>query len=224
MFDIENVTGAGTAELQDRSSARVLHGERVPEGFLWTKRVFDVLFSIALLPLLFVFGFALLLLNPFYNRGPLFFIQTRMGQHCRPFRAVKFRTMTEVDLPARRADDPLEHDRITPLGHFLRRSRIDEVPQILNVLVGQMSLIGPRPDFYDHALVYLDVVPGYRERHAMKPGISGLAQTELGYIEGLAATERKAMVDLHYIRNASLKLDLWIVFRTLCVVAGRGGK
>jgi lipopolysaccharide/colanic/teichoic acid biosynthesis glycosyltransferase len=147
-----------------------------------------------------------------------------MGQDCQGFRAVKFRTMTDVESVARRADDPLEHDRITPLGYFLRKSRIDELPQILNVLVGQMSLIGPRPDFFDHALVYLDVVPGYRERHSMKPGISGLAQTELGYVEGLAATERKAAVDLYYIRNASLKLDTWVFWRTLCVVMSRGGK
>jgi lipopolysaccharide/colanic/teichoic acid biosynthesis glycosyltransferase len=162
--------------------------------------------------------------NPFFNRGPLLFIQTRMGRDCEPFRAIKFRSMVEVDAVARRAEDPLENDRITPLGLLLRKSRVDELPQILNVLVGQMSLIGPRPDFYDHALVYLDVVPGYRERHAMKPGISGLAQTELGYIEGLAATERKAAVDLYYIRNASVRLDLWVFWRTLCVVLGRGGK
>jgi lipopolysaccharide/colanic/teichoic acid biosynthesis glycosyltransferase len=221
MFDIDK-------ELARDSQDAVRHPVALPpgpgQGFLWFKRLFDIALCILLVPVLSFAGFALLLLNPFYNRGPLFFIQTRMGQHCQPFRAVKFRTMTDVDLPARRADDPLEHDRITPLGHFLRRSRIDEVPQILNVLVGQMSLIGPRPDFYDHALVYLDVVPGYRERHAMKPGISGLAQTELGYIEGLAATERKAMVDLHYIRNASLKLDVWVFWRTLGVVLGRGGK
>jgi lipopolysaccharide/colanic/teichoic acid biosynthesis glycosyltransferase len=194
------------------------------DGFLWAKRVFDVVVSVALLPVLALAGLALLVLNPFFNRGPLLFIQTRMGQNCTPFRAIKFRSMVEVENVVRKADDPLEHDRITPLGMLLRKSRLDELPQIINVLMGQMSLIGPRPDYFDHALVYLDVVPGYRERHAMKPGISGLAQTELGYIEGLAATERKAAVDLYYIRNASLRLDLWVFWRTLCVVVGRGGK
>jgi lipopolysaccharide/colanic/teichoic acid biosynthesis glycosyltransferase len=193
-------------------------------GFLVAKRAFDLMMSAVLLPILIVAGAVLLVVNPFCNRGPLLYIQTRMGQDCKPFRAIKFRSMVEVDAVVRRADDPLEHDRITPLGKFLRKSRIDELPQILNVFAGQMSLIGPRPDFYDHALVYLDVVPGYRERHAMKPGISGLAQTELGYIEGLAATERKAAIDLVYIRNASWRLDTWVVWRTLCVVLGRGGK
>jgi lipopolysaccharide/colanic/teichoic acid biosynthesis glycosyltransferase len=224
MFDIENVTVVSPAGLRDAASVKMADKDGARDGYLWAKRIFDVSVSLLLMPVLFVAGFVLLLLNPFYNRGPLFFIQTRMGQDCRGFRAVKFRTMTDVQEVERRADDPLEHDRITPLGHFLRRSRIDELPQILNVLVGQMSLIGPRPDFYDHALVYLDVVPGYRERHSMKPGISGLAQTELGYIEGLAATERKAAVDLYYIRNACLKMDSWVFWRTLCVVLGRGGK
>lgn len=221
MFDIDKEM---TPEAQVSRLDAVQSPFAPKQGFLWTKRLFDIVIALCLLPWFLLFGFLLLLLNPFFNRGPLFFVQTRMGQHCQPFRAVKFRTMTEVNQPARRADDPLEHDRITPLGHFLRRSRIDEVPQILNVLLGQMSMIGPRPDYVDHAQVYLDVVPGYRERHAMKPGISGLAQTELGYVEGLAATERKASVDLYYIRNASLKLDLWVVWRTLCVVLGRGGK
>lgn len=221
MFDIDKEM-TPEAQVSRRDSAQSPFAPK--QGFIWTKRLFDIVIALCLLPWFLLFGFVLLLLNPFFNRGPLFFVQTRMGQHCQPFRAVKFRTMTEVNQPARRADDPLEHDRITPLGHFLRRSRIDEVPQVLNVLVGQMSMIGPRPDYVDHAQVYLDVVPGYRERHAMKPGISGLAQTELGYVEGLAATERKASVDLYYIRNASLKLDLWVVWRTLCVVLGRGGK
>lgn len=222
MFDIEgqSVRGSGFDAVYIASG----QPKERSEGYLWAKRAFDVVVSLGLLPVLVVAGFALLVVNPFFNRGPLLFIQTRMGRDCQPFRAIKFRSMVEVDAVARRADDPLEHDRITPLGMLLRKSRLDELPQILNVLAGEMSLIGPRPDYYDHALVYLDVVPGYRERHAMKPGISGLAQTELGYIEGLAATERKAAVDLYYIRNASLRLDLWVFWRTLCVVAGRGGK
>lgn len=222
MFDIEGQSvGGGGFDAVYLASGQP---KERSEGYLWTKRAFDVVVSVALLPVLVVAGLVLLVANPFFNRGSLLFIQTRMGRNCQPFRAIKFRSMVEVDAVARRAEDPLEHDRITPLGVLLRKSRLDELPQILNVLIGEMSLIGPRPDYYDHALVYLDVVPGYRERHAMKPGISGLAQTELGYIEGLAATERKAAVDLYYIRNASLRLDLWVFWRTLCVVAGRGGK
>ena len=221
MFDLETHL-ADTDRLQQGASKMASGGGR--EGFLWAKRVFDVFMALMLLPLLVLAGVVLLVLNPFFNRGSLFFIQTRMGQNCEPFRAFKFRTMVAAGPQVRGAHDPLEVDRITPLGRILRKSRVDELPQILNVLAGQMSMIGPRPDFYDHAVVYLDVVPGYRERHSMKPGISGLAQTELGYVEGLAATERKASVDLYYIRNASLRLDMWVVWRTLCVVFGHGGK
>jgi lipopolysaccharide/colanic/teichoic acid biosynthesis glycosyltransferase len=207
-----------------RSGSFDIPDEKGRSGYLVGKRVFDIVMSILLLPVLGLVAFGLLVFNPFFNRGPLLFIQTRMGKGCVPFRALKFRSMIEVDMVARRHDDPLEEDRITALGRFLRKSRLDELPQVFNVLKGEMSLIGPRPDYHEHALVFLEVVPGYRERHAMRPGISGLAQTELGYIEGTAATARKAAVDLHYIRHASFRLDMWIFVRTLGVVLGRGGK
>lgn len=211
------------------ADARQADWQEIPDAgsrarFIAFKRLFDVVMSILLLPVVVLVALALLLANPFLNRGPLLFIQPRMGKGCVPFRALKFRSMIEVEEVVRRHDDPLEVDRITPLGRFLRKSRLDELPQVINVLKGEMSLIGPRPDYHEHALVYLDVVPGYRERHAMRPGISGLAQTELGYIEGTAATARKVAVDLHYIRNASFRMDMWIFWRTLCVVLGRGGK
>ena len=163
-------------------------------------------------------GAVLLVMNPFLNRGSLFFVQSRMGRGQVAFRAIKFRTMLDVGAIVRAADDPLEVDRITPLGGFLRKSRIDELPQILNVLAGDMSLIGPRPDFYDHAVQYIEVVPGYRDRFVVRPGISGLAQTELGYIEGYNATRRKVQVDLYYIQHRSLRMELWIFWRTLSVV------
>jgi lipopolysaccharide/colanic/teichoic acid biosynthesis glycosyltransferase len=86
-----------------------------------------------------------------------------------------------------------------------------------------MSLIGPRPDYFDHAVEYLERIPGYRERHAVRPGISGLAQTELGYIEGMDATRRKVAADLYYITHASYGMEAWVFWRTLSVVATRGG-
>jgi lipopolysaccharide/colanic/teichoic acid biosynthesis glycosyltransferase len=146
-----------------------------------------------------------------------------MGRGCRPFRAWKFRTMAPAPEIRRGAFDALEEHRITPLGRWLRRSRLDELPQVWNVLRGEMSLIGPRPDYLQHALVYLDQVPGYRERHAVRPGISGLAQTELGYVDGIEGVRAKVALDLHYVRHASPALDLWIAWRTLRVVIGRQG-
>lgn len=191
--------------------------------FRATKRSFDIFMSILLLPLLAVLAVLILILNPFYNKGSLFFVQPRMGRDCKPFQAIKFRTMRAVPKVERGADSPLEHDRITTLGRFMRKSRIDELPQIINVLRGQMSLIGPRPDYFDHAVEYLEKIPGYRERHAVRPGISGLAQTELGYIEGMDATRRKVKADLYYISHMSFALEMWIFWRTLSVVARRGG-
>ena len=213
------LTEAASATGQSVAVRSVRHGR----SFRAAKRGVDIVVSLALLPALVLCGMTLLLLNPIYNRGPLFFVQTRMGRGCRPFRAIKFRSMSEAPTVRRAADEPLETDRITPLGGIIRKFRIDELPQVLNVLKGDMSLIGPRPDFYDHALDYVQLVPGYRDRHAVRPGISGLAQTELGYIEGINATRRKVEVDLYYIRNTTLRLELWIFWRTLAVVLGRAG-
>ncbi|MFB9149415.1 sugar transferase [Roseovarius ramblicola] len=201
-----------------------LQPERAESAYLrWGKPIFDLVFSVLLLPPLAVACAALLVLNPIFNRGPLFFTQPRMGLGCRAFGAIKFRTMRPVMRVTRRADDPLELDRITPLGRFLRRSRIDELPQIINVLRGEMSLIGPRPDYFHHARRYLRRVPGYRRRHEVRPGISGLAQTDLGYVDCTEGTRLKVALDLRYVEQMSLRLDLYIFRRTLETVVGRKG-
>ena len=188
-----------------------------------SKRLFDVAVAAALLALLLPLALGLILLNPFVNPGPLIFRQERMGYRCRSFTAYKFRTMRVQHGVVRGAFDALEQDRITPLGRFLRRTRIDELPQIINVLRGEMSMIGPRPDSYDHARIYLREVEGYHARHAVRPGISGLAQTQVGYVDGPDGIRRKVAADLHYIAHASFRLDLWISWRTLLVVLMRKG-
>lgn len=188
------------------------------------KRLFDVCVALVLLPVLVGFAVALVVLNPFVNAGPLFFVQERMGRGCRPFHALKFRTMSVVNASSRGAFDPVEAERITPFGRALRRLRIDELPQILNVLRGEMSMIGPRPDAIAHARTYLQQVPFYADRYAIRPGISGYAQTEIGYVEGMAALRRKVAADLYYLDHASWRLDLWIVWRTLAVILGREGR
>ncbi len=193
-------------------------------GFHIGKRTFDIVLSLHLLALLATFGIALRIANPIWNRGPLFYVQTRMGRDCQPFRAVKFRTMTEAPAVIRDANSPIEVDRITRLGGFLRKTRIDELPQIINVLKGEMSLIGPRPDYFEHAEHFVDHVPGYRERHVIRPGISGLAQTEVGYAVGTEGTRHKVNADLYYIANASLRLEAWIIWRTFAVIFQRAGE
>ena len=191
--------------------------------FWRAKRLADIVVSLCLLPAVAIVAFALLLLNRRYNRGPLLYRQTRMGQDLAPFTAIKFRSMQPAPAVTRAVDDPIEADRITPLGRILRKSRIDELPQVINVLRGEMSLIGPRPDYFDHARQYVAQIPEYRLRHLVRPGISGLAQVTLGYAEGLDATRAKATADLAYIRNASFALEIRIFWLTLVTVFLRRG-
>lgn len=202
--------------LDTRSSA----GSRgkVSQSFTSAKRSFDIVVALAAMPVVLLVCLILVLVNPFWNPGPLFFQQKRMGRGCDGFTALKFRTMRPSEQIARGPDDPLEHERITPLGRFLRVTRIDELPQFVNVLNGDMSLIGPRPDYWNHAIHYVESIPGYRERHRVRPGITGLAQVDAGYAEGVTATIRKTHHDLRYIRRSGLRMEAYVLWRTLYVV------
>ncbi len=182
------------------------------------KRIFDLTICILLLPILLSVIVIILFLNLFYNKGSVFFVQKRMGKSCMPFYALKFRTMVDIEEINRKYSDPLELDRITSLGRVLRKVKIDELPQIINVLKGDMSLIGPRPDYYEHALLFLDNISDYRLRHEIKPGISGLSQIRLGYAEGLVATKKKSKIDIFYIKNANFYLDIKIFFGTILII------
>jgi lipopolysaccharide/colanic/teichoic acid biosynthesis glycosyltransferase len=192
--------------------------------FWINKRLFDIFVCLLLIPLLFISSIIILLLNYFFNPGSLFFIQDRMGKNCNVFFAIKFRTMVPVKEITRKYNDPIETNRITSFGKVLRQSRIDELPQILNVLKGEMSLIGPRPDYYIHALEYIKNVKGYRERHIIRPGITGLSQIRLGYAEGLEATAKKASVDNYYIKNVNYIIELKIIGNTIITIIRGMGK
>ena len=192
--------------------------------FWINKRLFDIFVCLLLIPLFLIVSMILPFVNYFFNSGSLFFIQERMGKNCRVFYAVKFRTMAPVKEITRKYDDPIETHRITVFGKILRKSRIDELPQILNVLKGEMSLIGPRPDYYIHALEYLKNVKGYRDRHIIRPGITGLSQIKLGYAEGLEATEKKALVDNYYIQNVNYIIELKIIGNTIITIMRGMGK
>jgi lipopolysaccharide/colanic/teichoic acid biosynthesis glycosyltransferase len=192
--------------------------------FWINKRIFDIFLCLLLLPLLFVTAIIIVFFNQFLNPGKLFFIQKRMGKNCEVFSAIKFRTMTHIKEITRKYDDPIETNRITPLGGVLRKIRIDELPQILNVLKGEMSLIGPRPDYYIHALEYLKNVEGYRERHTIRPGITGLSQIRLGYVESLEATSKKVSIDNYYIQNIGYMIELKIILNTILIVIRGLGK
>ena len=192
--------------------------------FWINKRLFDIIICLLLIPLFFIVVIILPFINYFSNSGKLFFIQERMGKNCEAFYAIKFRTMVPVKEITRKYDDPIEVNRITFFGKFLRKSRIDELPQILNVLKGDMSLIGPRPDYYEHALEYLKTVEGYRERHIIRPGITGLSQIRLGYVDSLEATSKKASIDNYYIQNVGYIIELKIILNTILIIIRGLGK
>jgi len=192
--------------------------------FWINKRLFDILMSLLLLPLLLIIGIVLLFLNQFFNSGRLFFIQERMGKNCKVFLAIKFRTMVYSKEITRKYNEPIETNRITPLGRILRKMRIDELPQILNVLKGDMSLIGPRPDYYSHALEYLKIVDGYRERCEIRPGITGLSQIRLGYVENVEGTSKKVSIDNYYIKNMGYITELKIIIGTILIIIKGLGK
>jgi lipopolysaccharide/colanic/teichoic acid biosynthesis glycosyltransferase len=197
------------------------HGNKL---FWINKRIFDIILCLLLLPLLLIVAVILLVFNLFFNPGRLFFIQKRMGKNCEFFFTIKFRTMTHIKEITRKYNDPVETNRITPLGRILRKMRIDELPQILNVLKGDMSLIGPRPDYYTHALEYLKNVEGYRERHTIRPGITGLSQIRLGYVESLEATSMKASIDNYYIQNVGYIIEFKIILNTILIIIRGLGK
>lgn len=211
-----------TQQLESAAGGSTLFPDADTSGpgssFLFSKRLFDIIVAMIALPLVAVIGILLMVINPVWNPGPVIFAQPRMGRGCRPFKAYKFRTMLPVARVNRGPDDPLEVERITPLGRFLRRARIDELPQFINVLMGEMSLVGPRPDYWEHAIHYAATITGYRQRHRMRPGITGLAQVSSGYAEGLDQTLAKTRHDLRYIATTSWSMDLKIMLKTARVM------
>ena len=153
------------------------------------------------------------------SRGPAIFKQQRIGQGGRPFVIYKFRTM-RVLTPEQEAGNRHYHDedRITPLGALLRRTRLDELPQLLNILRGEMSWIGPRPEAISLANEYEAHLPFYHYRHVVRPGITGWAQVHQGHVVGTEAADLKMQYDFFYIKNFSLWLDILVVLKSFRVV------
>jgi lipopolysaccharide/colanic/teichoic acid biosynthesis glycosyltransferase len=192
------------------------------------KDLFDRLVAVAALILLFPLMAVIGTMIRLHDRGPALFTQVRVGKDGRVFRIYKFRTMV-VDADQRREElrassDPdrirfkLRKDpRITTLGAHLRRWSMDELPQLLNVLLGDMSLVGPRPDLPDDAAKYADHV---RRRLVVKPGITGLWQ-----VNGRSdlSSEESVRLDLRYVENWSFALDLQIMWKTISAIVGRAG-
>jgi lipopolysaccharide/colanic/teichoic acid biosynthesis glycosyltransferase len=212
--------------LDDLSKRWILEqGLARPQGVvIAAKRLGDVVASavglVLVSPLMLVIAAAVRL----SGAGPILFVQTRQGRFYEPFRMLKFRTMRHdvsvVDETFTRVDD----ERVTRLGRFLRRTHLDELPQLVNILRGEMSLVGPRPETIEHARRMDAELPLYELRYLVRPGLTGHAQLKQGYaMNTVLDTQAKLAYDLYYLCNYSLRLDLRILLRTALFLA-RGSR
>lgn len=181
------------------------------------KRAFDLCFATLVVILLLSWLVPLIaLLIKLDSQGPVFFKQLRTGKGGKPFYCLKFRSMRiNADADSRQASR--DDNRITKLGAFMRKTSIDELPQFINVLRGEMSVVGPRPHMLRHTEDYSRVIANFMERHLVTPGITGWAQVEghRGETKETEAMEKRVNADIHYIRNWSFLLDLKIVALTV---------
>ncbi len=187
------------------------------------KRLLDLCAAVALLAVTVVAFPVVLIGNAVANRGPLLFRQARIGRHGRSFDIVKFRTMTPtavVDTSWTRLDDP----RITRFGRILRRTHLDELPQLWNILRGDLSIVGPRPEQPTYVQELRTKLPFYDMRHVVQPGLTGWAQVKYRYAATEADALEKLQYDLYYLRHQSLSLDLRILSRTVRSILRRGGR
>ena len=214
--ELEHISESNFGSLSPRLSVMV------------TKRIADFLLALSvgvvLLPFLIAVGLAIRTTSP----GPALFRQKRMGHRGNSFLVYKFRTMTVEDpsIEARSAAMTQDGDkRITSIGQFLRRTRIDELPQIINILMGEMSWIGPRPEALVLSQWYENEIPFYRYRHIILPGLTGWAQVNQGHVTNVEDVTEKLYYDFYYIKYFSVWLDLLIIIKTVrTIISGHGAR
>ncbi len=199
-------------------------------GFLITpfirslKKILDLIFASVLLGICLPFSPIVALMIKLDSKGPVFYFQQRVGLNGKVFTIYKFRSMAQNSENKTGASWAVENDpRVTRFGTFIRKTRIDELPQLINVLKGDMSFIGPRPERPEFVDQISKVTPYYAERHAIKPGITGWAQVMYPYGASLGDAVEKLRYDLYYINNLSIFLELLIVFETIKIVLFRRG-
>ncbi|WP_284123838.1 sugar transferase [Parerythrobacter aestuarii] len=205
-------------------------GSLIPNvPYMATKRVVDVVAALLALPFCLV-AFAIIgLVIKLDSRGGVFFIQDRMGFRGQTFRMVKFRTMRDrgpIEDEEERRKDAMTQDgdaRVTRVGRLLRKTRLDELPQIFNVLNGEMSWIGPRPEAAELSAWYESELPFYSYRHIVRPGMTGWAQVNQGHVTDLDDVNAKLRYDFYYVKNISLWLDMLIALKTIRIVFGGFG-
>ncbi len=183
--------------------------------------IFALMLFVFLIPALIIIA----VLVKMSSRGQVFYTQVRVGKDGREFTIIKFRTMVENAESNTGAVYTADNDpRITKVGKFLRKWRLDETPQLLNVIKGEMSLIGPRPERYVFIKEFEEKIPFYAQRLAVRPGLTGWAQVKYPYASSIEQTEEKLQYDLYYIKNMSFILDLVVLLKTIKVVLFGSGK
>ncbi|SDG08415.1 Sugar transferase involved in LPS biosynthesis (colanic, teichoic acid) [Dyadobacter soli] len=190
----------------------------------YPKKIIDITISI----ILFLLTFPLWILSYFRIKlespGPVFYFQERVGMNNKPFNCIKFRSM-RLDAEQNGASFSKKNDsRIFSYGSFMRLTRIDELPQIINIFRRDLSLIGPRPERPVFTETFDEIIPYYNLRHNIKPGITGYAQVMYSYGAGVYDARHKLMYDLYYIKNWNLLLELKIILLTAVVIFGKKGR
>lgn len=192
------------------------------------KRYIDIVCALVALVLLSPVLLVLAILIRLGSKGPALFRQTRMGYRGKPFTVLKFRSMRQLENPTDSAASDMtlsDDDRITHIGRLIRRTRLDELPQIVNILRGEMSWIGPRPETLRLSQWYEGELPFYRYRHIVRPGITGWAQVNQGHVTSVDDVREKLEYDFYYVKYFSLWTDILIAIKTIGVVlTGHGSK
>jgi len=186
--------------------------------YLLVTRILEIIFSIAGLAFGIILLPVILIGNLLGNRGTLFYTQDRIGKNGEVFKILKFRTMVKNAESNGAVFTTINDSRITAFGKFLRKTRIDEFPQFINILKGDMGVIGPRPERPVFVNEIAEVMPFYETRHVIKPGLTGWAQVNYSYGETIDDSLIKLQYDLYYIKHRSIFLDVNIVFKTLSTV------
>lgn len=221
----ESLTGRVQIEYLSENS----FGHLAPDSlYAPTKRYVDILSALLIISVLWPIFLLTAIAIRLETKGPAIFKQERMGFRGQTFTVYKFRSMrmqTESEQNLQSDKTKSDDDRITPLGRFIRKTRIDELPQVFNVLKGDMSWIGPRPETLRLSKWYECEIPFYRYRHIVRPGISGWAQVKQGHVTEVEDTRLKLEYDMFYVKHFSLWMDLLIAIKTIAVIiTGKGAR
>jgi sugar transferase (PEP-CTERM system associated) len=222
-FVMERLLGRLPLDGLNPSSLIFTHGFNVKASQQILRRIVSITVSFIGLAICLPFIPFIILAVRLSSPGPIFYRQTRVGLRGRPFSVIKFRTMRQ-DAEEQGAVWATQNDpRVTPLGKFMRTTRLDEIPQLWNVLRGEMGFVGPRPERPEFVQWLAGEIPFYELRHMIRPGITGWAQVRYKYGASLEETKNKLEYDLYYVKHLSLGLDLLIMFETIKTIILRRG-